>query len=340
MTQELDTLSELIDRHLPARGMNREQLAKTIGVSPSTLSRWSTRMPGPETIHALAVALDQPYAVVLAAALRSGGYADTTADILSGHTITLVARDPACTEADENDEQPGAVFTDPDRAQKWAHVRGELDARLGAYGHGSTATGSVVIDGALAPEHVVVYRANWEHRTDTVTVSESGVFAEVPSGLDPLTARVESLTDTGKVYAVSASGLDAGIATGVVADAVSHLREAGQLLGTEESTGLHWSDHLVHDELQRMRDYARERGEAISGEESARLEPLARARIEALTSEFKPFDRAQLAKVANAQPIPYVWGGGAGSPDAGRETKAWSDPISSYCLHPLDGEES
>ena len=294
-------------------------------------------MPGAETIRALAAALDQPYAVVLAAALRSGGYADTTADILSGHTITLVARDPACAEADENDEQPGAVFTDADQAQKWAHVRGELDARLADYGHGSTATGSVVIDGASTPEHVVVYRANWEHRTDTVTVSELGVFAGTPSGLDPLTARVESLSDTGKVYAVSASGLDAGIATGVVADAVSQLREAGQLLGTEETTGLHWSDHLVHDELQRVRDYAREHSEAIDAVFPAAS---ARARLEALMSEFKPADPGLLSKVANAQPIPYVWGGGAGSPDAGRDPMAWSDPIASYRITPREGEDS
>jgi len=339
MAQALDTLSELIDRHLPACGMNREQLAKTIGVSPSTLSRWSTRMPGPESIRALAAALDQPYAVVLAAALRSGGYADTTADILSGHTITLVARDPACTEADENDEQPGAVFTDPEHAQRWAHVRGELDARLGAYGHGSTAAGSVVIDGASIPAHVVVYRANWEHRTDAVTVSESGVFAEVPSGLDPLTARVESLTDTGKVYAVSASGLDAGVAAGVVAAAVSRLREAGQLLGTEESTGLSWSDHLVHDKAQLVQDYAREHSEAIDAAFPA-VARLERARIEALTSEFKPVDRGVLAKVASAQPIPYVWGGGAGSPESGREPKAWRDPISTYHVRPREGEGS
>ena len=321
MARALDNLSELIGRHLPP-GMNREHLAKTIGVSPSTLSRWSARMPGPESLRALADVLDQPYGVVLAAALRSGGYAETTADILAGHSLTLVARDPACSQADEHDDESGAVFTNPDRAERWAHVRGELDARLADYGHGSTATATVVIDGASTPQHVVVYQASWDHRTDTVSVAESGVFADAPSGLDPQTAHVEALSATGKVFAVSATGTDADAARLTVGAAVSRLREDGQLLGTEEPTGLGFTDYLAHSELTRMRDQVQPfRGEP-------KIDPAARTRLAWLLPKLDE----------DAVPQPqYVWGGDSGS---STETEPWRDPISSYRIQPRDDERS
>lgn len=319
MAHTLDTLSELIDRHLPALDMNREELAKTLGVSPSTLSRWSNRMPGAQTVRALAAVLDQPYGVVLAAALRSGGYAETTADILTGHSLTLVARDPTCSQAGERNNEPGAVFTDPDRASQWAHVRGQLDARRAGYGHGNTAAGTVVIDHATTPNHVVVYRASWDHRTDTVSVTEAGVFAEVPSGLDPQTARVESLSDTGKVFAVSASGMDADFARLTVEAAVSRLRQQGRLLGTEDSTGLSFSDHLLHGQRMTTHDYV----QSSEGEE-LRVESAERARIEALVSKF-----------SHVPHMPYVWGGGTTS---SVEPQPGDDPITSYRMRPPDGD--
>ncbi|MCV7286063.1 helix-turn-helix transcriptional regulator [Mycolicibacterium wolinskyi] len=323
MANTLDNLSELIDRHLPARGMNREDLAKTLSVSPSTLSRWSSRMPGAETVRALATALDLPYGAVLAAALRSGGYAETSTDILAGHSLTLVARDPACSQSSENDDEPGAVFTDPDSARRWAHVRQELDCRIADYGHGDTASAQVVIDGAATPEHVVVYRASWDHRTDTVSVSESGVFAEVPSGLDPETALVDTLNDTGKVFAVTSSAVDADTARKTVEDAVTHLRGQGKLLGTEEATGLGFTDHLMHSELMSMRHRAQVRHEERSGE----------VELPEMSTRIKEF----VSKIAAAPQMPYVWGGGD---DRGGDTKPWRDPINTYSMQPRDSHDS
>lgn len=318
MANTLDNLSELIDRHLPARGMNREDLAKTLSVSPSTLSRWSSRMPGPETVRALAAALDLPHGVVLAAALRSGGYAKTSTDILAGHSLTLVARDPACSQSSENDDEPGAVFTDPNRARRWAHVRQELDWRNADYGHGDTASAQVVIDGATTPEHVVVYRASWDHRTDTVSVSESGVFAEAPSGLDPKTALVDTLDDTGQVFAVTASALDPDTACKTVEGAITRLRGEGKLLSTEEATGLGFTDHLMHSAMMSMRHRAQMQREERSGDVQL---PEVSTRIKELVS-----------KIDAAPQMPYVWGGGE---DGGADdTKPWRDPINTYSMEP------
>lgn len=314
MSQALDNLSELIDRHLPAQGYNREDLAKILAVSPSTLSRWSSRMPGPETVRALAAALDQPYAVVLAAALRSGGYVETTTDILAGHRLTLVARDPAC--AQDEDEEPGAVFTDPEDAKRWARVREDLDMRYGGYGHGQIASGTAVIDGSAIPRHVTVFRAAWEHRADRVTVEESGFFAEAPTGLDPHTAHVEALSDSGKVFAVSASGLDAAAARQTVEAAVSRLREEGRLLGTGETTGLHLTDRLMHSELASIRDYAQPPGDH---EPTAAL--AARERISEFMSKFP--DPQVLLRT------PYKWGG-----ESSASTEPWRDPITTYTMRP------
>jgi transcriptional regulator with XRE-family HTH domain len=327
MVEHLDNLSELIDRHLPAQGMNREGLAKALGVSPSTLSRWSSRMPGPETVRALAAALDQPYGTVLAAALRSGGYAETTSDILAGHRLTLAARDPACSLDDESDGAPGAVFTDPERAQRWAHVREELDRRRADYGHGGVAAAPVVIDGAVTPAHVVVYRADWEHRTDAVTVSESGVFAQAPSGLDPLTAHVNALSGSGEVFAVWASGLDAAVARQTVEAVVSRLRAEGKLLGTDASTGLGFVDHLVHAELGRLRDDAAAwRGVPAADVEPTVESPLrARAHLGDLIAKISP---------RHAQ-VPYVWGADAKPPT---DVTPVTSPVSTYRLSPLRPE--
>ncbi|MEB3023405.1 MULTISPECIES: helix-turn-helix domain-containing protein [Mycolicibacter] len=318
----LDTLSELIDRHLPELGMNREDLARVLEVSPSTVSRWSTRMPGPETVRALATVLDQPYGVVLAAALRSGGYAATTADVLSGHRLTFVARDPACSQDDEDDDEPGAVFTDPERAKQWAHVREELDLRIADYGHGGTATGSAVIDGACTPAHVVVFRAAWEHRTDTVTVSEAGVFAEVPSGLDPHAAQVEALSETGRVFAVSACGLDADTVRQTVEVAVSQIRADGNLLGTQESTELGLAEYLMHSQMMHARAY-REARRAEGSPASPAIDPEMRKRLEKIGP-----------RLLNA---PYRWGGGA---DSTTDAKPWRDPITTYPMQPLGSQDS
>lgn len=325
MANALDNLSELIDRHLPATGMNREDLAKALRVSPSTLSRWTSRMPGPETVRELAAVLNLPHGVVLAAALRSGGYAETSADILAGHSLTLVARDPAAVDTDysgltgveraASGDVPGAAFTGAERAAQWARVQGQLDWRAG-YGNDGVVLGEVVIDGAATPEHITVYRARWEHRTDTISVSESGVFPEVPSGLDPETAVVDALSGTGQVFAVASSALDSGTARRTVEDAVSRLRAEGKLLDTNEATGLDYTDQLMHGELVSMRERAQERREALSDEEP-QIDSAVRARIGELAS-----------KLVDAPRLPYVWGGGADTQDA--DKKPWRDPIRTY----------
>ncbi|KMV15919.1 hypothetical protein ACT17_22750 [Mycolicibacterium conceptionense] len=335
MANVLDNLSELIDRHLPAKGMNREDLARALDVSPSTLSRWSSRMPGPETVRALAAALDVPHGVVLAAALRSGGYAESPADILAGHSLTLVARDPAAVDTDYSDvtgveraasgDVPGAVFTGAERAAQWARVQGQLDWRAG-YENDGVVVGEVVIDGAATPEHITVYRAIWEHRTDTISVAESGVFPEVPSGLDPETAVVDALSDTGQVFAVASTALDAGTARRTVEGAVSRLRAEGKLLDTDEPTGLQWTDHIIHSELVGMRVHTRERREELSDEEP-QADSAVRARIGELAS-----------KLVDAPRLPYVWGGGAETRDA--DKKPWRDPIRTYRVEPRADKNS
>lgn len=304
-------LSELIDQYLRPAGIMRTELAAKLDVTPNTLSRWTDRMPPAQTVRKLADELGAPYGMVLAAALRSGGYIDNRADLLEGQVVTVVSRDPACVEVEDANEGVAAVaFVDADEARRWAEVREDLDRVRGGYGRGEVVVSEATIGEVVWPEFVKVFNAYWDHESDVIVVGEPYAVPEVPtrlahSGVDAV--EVNELRASGKVYEANVDALDADAARAVLRAAVDRLRAEGKVLGPDEPTGLTYTDRLAH------------------GAAALVYVPPVPADGEVDGADAQELSAAKTAIadwVATAGPegpvpsIPYAWGGPAGEVDA------------------------
>lgn len=90
MSRVGDTLLQFISGHPSVVSMSIAEFAKRIKVGRASIYRWDSTMPTPEMVRRIADALGEPYAVVLEAALRSGGYISTTSDMLAGLQVHVV----------------------------------------------------------------------------------------------------------------------------------------------------------------------------------------------------------------------------------------------------------
>ncbi|MCK0441056.1 helix-turn-helix transcriptional regulator [Gordonia alkaliphila] len=106
----MSNLLELITAHPTVTATSLADFAKTIGVSRASVYRWESTMPAPATLRRIATTLDEPYAVVLAAALRSSGYTASDNDLLAGLTVHVLTHGftwpaPVAAYADEAEAQ-------------------------------------------------------------------------------------------------------------------------------------------------------------------------------------------------------------------------------------------
>ncbi|KXO99049.1 Uncharacterised protein (plasmid) [Tsukamurella tyrosinosolvens] len=329
MNAAQSNLSEVIDQLRPA-DTSRAELAAQLGVTPQTLSRWTDRMPPPETVRKLAGVLGAPYSVVLAAALRSGGYVETRADLLEGQQVTVVSRDPDCAELeDANEGVTAAAFVDEAKAQEWARVRGALDLIDGGYGTREVSVSEVTVGQVRSPEFAEVFTARWDHASDVITVGEPYVLPEVPTRLAQSedgagAVDVNELRSNGKVFEGRVDALDPAAARVALGAAIARLRSEGKLLGPAEATGLQFTDRIAHVGSRVMYDATRD-----SGEPAPELTPALQAllkKLEKAPYELGGHDGQDLSGLARRQ-ISYVWGGG-GAVDA----TSGPDPIVSRTL--------
>lgn len=90
MSRVGDTLLQFISGHPSVVSMSIAEFAKRIKVGRASIYRWDSTMPTPEIVRRIADELGEPYAVVLEAALRSGGYITATSDMLAGLPVHVV----------------------------------------------------------------------------------------------------------------------------------------------------------------------------------------------------------------------------------------------------------
>lgn len=315
MSAELPTLTALIAARLAETGGTRADLAARIGVSPVTISRWSDRLPPAATTRDLAAALDLPYAMVLASALRSGGYAETLADVLEGHTVIAAFRDPAAPDIDDEDSCAVALFADDDHARDWASVWSDLDQ---AKGYGPTATMSVTIGADPIPDAVAVYTSRWDAHNG---ITDSGPdyhltwpdnILSTPEGALP-PVDVWELADTGRVYAVDATGRDPKDTRRAVQEVIDMLNSRGQLASPSEApaaaTGV-WAKleyEYTHPRVYRSSTSAAASVPSVIGPEMAAWLRLQNAIAAAYWKQSPPisaYDEAIVAAIPNIPPPP------------------------------------
>ena len=157
----MENLEELIDRLVPEIEQRGSGVTKTLLLKSAQISDNQLRgtLLAPEVLRTIAGLLDCPYAVVLGAALHGSGYVDSTTDLLSGHTVHVVANSP-WTENGVVYPGPSAVFTDGEQASLYENVTTEVG---GVYA-GEFDTSAVVINAAPIPPAELVYTTRWDYR--------------------------------------------------------------------------------------------------------------------------------------------------------------------------------
>ena len=316
----METLSDLIARHLALRGETLTAFAERIGSNRQTIRGWQASLPAPAMLTRVADALDIPYPTVLIAGLRSAEYIDNPADILAGQTVHAVARCDG-TPYERGEFAPTAVFTNPDRAREFVDVSNAVTDDA------SFEYAPIVIDAAQPPPSVRIYTMSWSNRTDRITET-SALAADIPTRLENRTVSEISgleLADTGEIYRLRVDSLDPRAGREALQEVIDRLRSEGRLLSPEVDTrgqlsGMsEWAfeEHLLAGVVGRdvhNADQWRTASQVLSATQGsgARDEAWATAGLPVPPIVPRP-PASELSEktMANVGQMPYVWGGRA-----------------------------
>ena len=244
-------VTTLITDALRATGTSRDALAKTLGLSRTTLWRKLAKLD-PATLRRVAQAAGLEYPALLRAAMLDAELIGSPAELLDGMTIVPVIRvvsdGPARAEV-------AAVFADPDRARGYAELANELDTDSDA----DYQTDAIDIDTAAELDHVTVYTAHWTCRTDTIAVSARR-YQQLPNALDNTDGispdvwasaadHIDNPATVDNITALSVDATSESAARSALAATVDQLRATGRLaqLGSQSSSGgkRSWSSNPV-----------------------------------------------------------------------------------------------
>ncbi len=218
----METLKELVDRVLIARGETVTAFAARLGVNRLTVNRWAQSLPAPDTLRRVAEDLAVPYSRVLAAAMASAGYALSLGDLLSGQQVHLVIH--------AGDDEPeyglaAAAFVDETRADAYLQAMSAGLEDLGYYRE------VAVIDGAEIPETIEVFTTTWSSRVDQIRL-HSVRARSVPTrlcGRKVTDVEATALAETGEVFMLQADSLDVDAGHAAITAALDALRKQGRL---------------------------------------------------------------------------------------------------------------
>lgn len=231
------TLLELISKHQSVASI--AEFAKRMNVGRASIYRWDSTLPTPDTVRRIADALGEPYAVVLAAALRSGGYITDNSDMLAGLQVHVVSLGLGYEEGPVR--VPVVAYAEKEYAEK---VIDDADV---AYGGGYTS--APVVIAAHPPQPAETWFARYERGGANETprdLSKCVVSHSGPIGPTAFPAiNDDELTRTGAVSApsivlrngylmrVDSSAFDEAAARLVVERTLAMLRDRIPPVGTD-----------------------------------------------------------------------------------------------------------
>lgn len=299
-------LSALIEEQLSVRGISRNELVTSLGVSRATLWRKLSAKNTPldvDFLHSLASAIDVPYPQILRAALLDSGAITTTAELIDGLALTAVT-----TTGAPVDVESVVVFTDSESAGNYAELADEINTAPG--GRWFQASPIMAINPTLT--YTRLYTAEWSNQSRTVTTSSRRVAALPESlaadGLDPTfsitTATSEEAGIDSMITDISLCGNSADRVRDAVTAHVNELANLGRLAPPDFNA-------RPNGFMDRMADFAYSAWRAPT---ESNPQPMSSETLAKLTDTgFK-----LTAAAAKLKDVPYQWGGGP----APRETPA------------------
>lgn len=222
----MNNLSDFVADALAERDDTISAFASRIGTTRQTVARWSASLPGAETLRRVAADLDVPYSHVLVAALVSGGYVETPADVLAGQDVHVVIEaDPYCPSCGGG--ALAGVFSDSDTAGEFARVSHSISRGMSDFD--STAT---QIDSTSIPDAIEIHTHSWSSQHDQLQHG-SVLAGERPARLidrDVSDVEVSTLGDDGQVFALRVSSVDDAAGRNALLAMLDQFRKAGRLL--------------------------------------------------------------------------------------------------------------
>jgi len=222
----MNNLSDFVADALAERDDTISAFASRIGTTRQTVARWSTSLPGAETLRRVAADLDVPYSQVLVAALVSGGYVETPADVLAGQNVHVVIEaDPYCPSCGGG--VLAGVFSDSDAAGEFARVSRSISREMSDFESAATQ-----IDSTPIPDAIEIHTHSWSSRRDELQHG-SVLVGERPARLidrDISDIEVSTLGDDGQVFALRVSSIDDAAGRNALLAVLDQFRKAGKLL--------------------------------------------------------------------------------------------------------------
>jgi len=222
----MNNLSDFVADALAERDDTISAFASRIGTTRQTVARWSTSLPGAETLRRVAADLDVPYSQVLVSALVSAGYVETPADVLAGQDVhAVIETDPYCPSCGGG--VLAGVFSDSDTAGEFARVSHSINREMSDFESAATQIDSVSI-----PEAIEIHTHSWSSQRDELRHG-SVLVGERPARLfdrDISDIEVSTLGDDGQVFALRVSSIEDSAGRNALLALLDEFRKAGKLL--------------------------------------------------------------------------------------------------------------
>ncbi|WP_128645070.1 helix-turn-helix transcriptional regulator [Rhodococcus sp. BS-15] len=225
----MPTLAATVDATLHDRGITKTEFCRSLGISRTTLARWETSFPSPDTLRSISTALDLPYMQLVTAALCSAGYLPT-GDASPGLDVYLVVN--TC-EADDDDSYkevglagsgPVAAYTNLAAAERYVASANRVAAFSPSFD-----TQILALDASPAPQIIDIFTTSWRTDGDIIHTSTSR-SAHVPERFSrtrttPVRARTNP--DTGLVEGLEVASLDSDVGEHLLREYLGALDEHG-----------------------------------------------------------------------------------------------------------------
>lgn len=225
----MPTLAATVDATLQDKGITKTEFCRSLGISRTTLARWETSFPSPDTLRSISTALDLPYTQLVTAALCSAGYFPT-GDALPGLDVYLVVN--TC-EPDDDDSYnqvglpgsgPVAAYTNLADAERYVASANRVAAFSPSFD-----TQILALDASAAPQIIDIFTTNWRTDGDIIHTSTSR-SAHVPERFSrtrttPVRARTNP--DTGLVEGLEVASLDSDVGEHLLREYLEVLDEHG-----------------------------------------------------------------------------------------------------------------